>query len=459
MDDEKQTHIRLERGEWTLQIEDDGTVRGVRHPNYRATFEVVPWTEPQPPAPPPTVIPPPVQPPDLTWLDGRAWRTEAGYQYPLGCSLFSLPLAMKTGNQGIYQDLATLRDGPFDVARIWHVKTYKWGASTRPQDSGHWDHIRQSYEALKSHGLRAMSTLFAGGSEKLTETQRRNYVVKAVEVANEHRDTVMMCELFNEHYSKDGISRKEIRDLGRLAESLADIPIALSAVRSPDDDETKGSVLRDLCGGFGEGFIITHHAPRDDTKEDGDSRMTRQGWHHQYVQDVPEAWIESEPGGPGSSVVSYTDPVIIGEHAANVPMMGGSAYVLHGSWWDGRSRIMDAPNMPRIIETLAYLKDVMPGGLPNSRASSHNRDDHPLLDMRQQRKDRRFVRAYARLGSKEDWVCLTGVRRSVRLQARTRALMVVHDIGTRNDVLYSGSADWTIPADSGTLAYLVHLFD
>ena len=398
------------------------------------------------------------------WFDGKRlediWATPEKSSYPIGASLFWLPRAMKQREIAIADDLDFLREGPFTFARIWHVKDYeKRGLGrTWPTDPGHWGHIEKSYEVLEEHGLKAMSTLFAGGSQQLTQEERKAYVDQAMFVANRHRDTIWCIEIFNEFHTK-GISEGEVRELGQLAASLTDIPIALSAVRPPDDDSTKGSVLRDLYGGLGDDFLITHHANRRNNTEDGDYRMVRQGWHHQFVRDVPRRWIESEPGGSGSSGVSYTNPIVIGAHAANVAFMGGSGYVLHGDWWAGESRIQHAKNMPQIIKTLELVSRILPMGLETWPASSHNAADHPLQAMENQRALRRFVRAYARLSEKEDWVCIIGASGPLTLAPSRRSTMDLWDLHKPTQERRVITRPTTLVSPPQQTSYLVRCYD
>jgi len=407
---------------------------------------------------PPPVRPPQNQKPSRIWLSHRCWRTDAGYQAELGASLFWLPRAMKHNETEVYDDLQFLSDHAFSSARIWHVKDYGKdfpGLRTHPDDPGHWDHIRKSYEALERYGLRAFSTLFAGGSQSMAKGYRERYVDEAVAVAEEYRDTVMMIEIANEYYTK-GMGVSEVGALGKRAADQTDIPVALSAPDVPDDDESEASAIQELYRDSAAS-IATNHWDRDTDTEDGVWRPVRQPWHYRDTKGCPAARINSEPIGPRSSGTSETDPIVLGAAYANTFFCGSSAYVLHTrAGIIGDRRISDEDNMASTVQVLDRVREVLPGDIANRRASSHSKHftDHPLKNIRDQRAH--FVRAFARLSKDEDWVCLIGVSGRVSLEPRTRGQMAVWRIGDPVDAWDHSRGRSSV---DGGGAYLVRLWD
>ncbi len=386
-----------------------------------------------PPIPP---VEPPSTPDGILWLNGSVLQDNNGWRFHIGTSFFAALWAYKYDNERLRTNLKWLADKKiFSYIRVLGcVGPYGWSDRTvDPAWENYYADVSGLTDLVSSYGMRTQWTVI--GDEHLVdnEQKRLDLINGFGNVLTNQREQLELLEVINEYYIK-GLSKNEIRTLGKILKNHLNVPTALSAydIQINDDLYTNSSA-----------DILTIHLDRNTSGTGGTWRPVRQPWEVQFIEHKPRAWFSNEPCGPQSSIYSETDPLRIAMSAAVVQLCGGAAYTLHtgaGIRFGGKedlavgraANFWEVPNIDAICNALRNVLELMPSDIANwSRHNSNgNYPDYPFdtnaLQPYLLRED--FLRAFCAIRGDEFVFLPIRVQRDVPFTARKKMFLEVFEV-------------------------------
>jgi len=331
--------------------------------------------------------------------EGKALADDGGPFLALGASLFWALWGEAHDPERLDRNLSWLADRDFDYVRILGMVGSDTWQDRRidPRAPDYWTVVDRFMDRLARHGLRAEITVFADAEVMMPdEGERAEFAETWARYADEHADQLLFIETANE-YAQNGLEAPEVRDLAGRMNALTDVLVAASTPRAPwpvEAADPPAAADRDamrawqtLYGGP-QADVVTYHFNRA-PGPDGAWRQVALPWRLQFTGiDLPPVWINNEPIGPQSSVVSDDDPVRLAMGAAVTWVSGLAAYTLHtgagvrgGGQADlARGRVANLWETPRIDEIAAMLAAVrrtLPADVPNWERISPGGAGHP----------------------------------------------------------------------------------
>lgn len=328
-------------------------------------------------------------------LEGRVMADDDGPHLALGASLFWAVLGAAAEPDRLRANALWLRERGVDFVRVM-VDTTDWSAiyeggpgrsdtpahdrRTNPLWAGFPAALASTRDILAECGLRVAWTIFGGN--QLDALQRERAAADLLEVCRQRPETVQYIEISNENNGA-GLSLGEYKRYV-IAFERAGFLVAPTSV-------THGPV--NLYANCPTASLATMHFER--TRGDNGWRPVRQGWgypdeYREHFGPLPMAWVSGEPIGPGSSVASETDPLVLAMQAVHTWLLGGCAHVVHfgaGIFGVpthhpvGGPRPANVWEQESLAETLSFIQQyrtLLPTDLPNWARTRHGRRDHPF---------------------------------------------------------------------------------
>lgn len=409
--------------------------------------------------PSPTEPTPPVhRRPGLVRAEGRLWRDDEGFFFPLGGTLFPLLSVLRSDPDKAAKNLALFRDHRFDYVRILcEVGGGFWSENPSRAIDPRWPDYRatlaKGIDLAWDHGQRVELTLVGGGTPAM-DGQAFDYmrlaeaVVEVVKDGRLHR--VMNLEVANENQIKD--DAKLVQVLTYLRQQLPHLVAGTDATNAKHDGEVDGTTWF-----FNQGANLgTLHLSRDAKKIERLIRPIRQSWD---FRGFGRALSANEPIGPLSSVAEDRDPQRLAFNRAVGILNGLGAWVLHNGAGvylkpdpaHGRpADLWDVPGIERIMDVVRGVDSYLPADLPNWLHYNHGWTGEPThadsiwVDDKAGVSDHGVVRNYqARSGGR--WVAFPlGIRHHVFLTVADRSEVEVIDLGgqgvVKRQVMQAGEA-------------------
>lgn len=233
----------------------------------------------------------------------------------------------------------------------------------------YWDQLRALIdEGSDRHGLRAQITVFADADLMPNPQQRRAHLERLIrDVVRGRESKILLIEIANEAWQNgfpgdDGV--RELRDLASLANSLTEVPIAISSNQGGPGAEVSDLAAFDRTYQNSGADLATWHFSRDKSPDWG-WKPVYDCWAYGTRPDCPPA-VSNEPIGPGASVATEREPSRLVAAAAFAFAAKLPLYVFHSeAGVYGQSRFEDTPGIDRFH---AFVR-VLPPDLPSWQRS------------------------------------------------------------------------------------------
>lgn len=366
--------------------------------------------------------------------EGRLWKDDDGYFFPLGNTLFWALRGWKYERDRLKQNMQFLAEHMWDYIRI--LGEVGWpGNSILPDE---W----QDYEQLlgevidcayDEYGLRTQLTIVGGGSN----TDYVKLASRVVNVVRSRQEKLHSIEISNEFQIKDQGKADRMMvilkgQLPRVLVAFTDAPNAgLPEVEGTESYLKKGAT-------FG-----TLHLQRDSRPADGVWRTVRQSWDFKGIGELLD---HNEPIGPGSSVAQTKDPLILAMLRAVGIMNGLGSFVLHNaagifgqpntnhSGGYRPANLWEMENIEPIMKAVAEVEQYLPHDIANWQHFNHHWDGHPLVPDNIWSdtgegvdKSHGVVRAYAVRKGNEFIVMPIGIKEYVEMKAAFNCIFDICD--------------------------------
>lgn len=299
----------------------------------------------------------------LVRRENRAVRDDGGLFHPLGLTFFWAMQGWKH-ERDRFKANAEWAASRVDYLRI--LTEVGWLGREIDPSSPAWSDwstvLQELLDYLRSIGLRVELTLVGKG----TKTDYLWLTNEVCNILHGREDVVMDIECVNEYdIGGDGVPIHFMQNMARILRDRTPHIVALS---SPGDWDALERAANEISI---KGY--TFHPDRNPA--DHGWRQVRQGYDFKNVS--PLTVFNNEPAGPGSSVSSQTDPLILAMSRAVGVMCGGAGYVLHtgtGVFGDGKGHPTAGPrpanfweieNIDGIVNALRGVNTILPDGLEN----------------------------------------------------------------------------------------------
>jgi hypothetical protein len=320
-------------------------------------------------------------------IDGRVARDDDGSYRSLGLPVFWAVRGLLDGEtERVRRHFAWVREQGAHFARVF-AETSDWTAircadgvtrdrTTHPSHPRWAAALRETRDLAKACGIRLYLTLFGGN--RLTPAEQERVVGEVIAVGNEAPEVFEGVEVSNENngfHDHDGPRR--MRGFAAMLAAHG-FPVTLTSFVHNEH----------VYPGSAANWTNVHF---ERTYGDEGWRWVRQPWG---------AWVGEggltgpfgtlEPGGPGASVVSDTDPLRVAMAATHTWLCGGTFHVMHcGAGIFGVETIHPTAGFrpanlweqPALAEALAILRGagaLLPDDLANWARCRHGKPEHPF---------------------------------------------------------------------------------
>jgi hypothetical protein len=311
-------------------------------------------------------------------LDAGRFVDEGGAWPALGTSLFWALWGERNDPDRLDRNLAFAASNGVDYIRILSmVGTESWhDRVVDPTSTDYWVVADRLAARAARHGLRLQVTIFADAQVMMPDTAAREQWVDAwARRVSQSPERFILLEVANEYWQNGFDVPAEVARLARRLQAATDVLVAPSAPRCgayPPDAATQDA--RDCIAEWqtlhanGVADIATPHFDRDISGPLGAMGPVCGPLSMRRVpSEVVSAFINNEPIGPQSSVVSDVDPGNLSAAAAVTWGVGGAGYTLHtgagvrgGGTFDverGRSaNLWDVPNVRDTFEAINTVR-------------------------------------------------------------------------------------------------------
>ena len=312
----------------------------------------------------------------------------------LGASLFKAAWAYKYDRAWLESELEFLALHGFDAIRVL-------GVVGDPTKSDYWDGREIDWRwpdygqtiagvtdlAYDQFGLRVQWTIFADAQETIPrEEDRARLVERFIAMSRGREEKILAFEVANEFFKNGFEGATGLRQLGRFAKRLNEatpVPVAISAHR------------RELCGLYAQGVAdfasmhFDHELPYAAwAAVDRPWPEARRRPPFAPCPSLPAIASNNEPRGPGSSVVSRSDPVQLVLSAVNTWLAGLPVYIFHsgpGVRDDPRHETRlrpkhfdELPGAEKLFAGLAEARAYVPEDLPGWRSIGAADAEYPF---------------------------------------------------------------------------------
>jgi len=384
---------------------------------------------------------PPGAPEDLVRVDGATFRDAGGPFNALGASLFWLAWGFEHDRRRLESNLRTLADAGVDFVRALAVvgPGHGWEDRTIDPRAPTWrEAVAGATDlAYDRYGLRVQWTIFGGVDGTPTAAERRRVVDEVIAVVAERPHKIFAVEIANEAFQngfngESGVA--ELRELGKIAASRLDVPVALSS--APGDDACP------TYAGAGVDFATIHY-DRDVSQARPWAPVLRP-WTYPSAFDaacrgaLPRAVSNNEPIGPQSSVAAEGDALRLVLAYVTTFVAGNGAYVLHtgpgirGGGADDRARgrsanIGEFPNAARILGALGAARKALPPGLAGWAHHDASSASAPFGGFQPAIERGTLAGAFSATRGVESVTVVLGLTGQVRLTSRSASVVDVID--------------------------------
>jgi hypothetical protein len=370
---------------------------------------------------------------------GRAFVDDGGPVNVVEATLFWALWGERHDASRLDANLTHLRAHGIHAVRILSMVGAEGWEDRRidPGASDYWTVAERLLDRLARHGMRARVTVFADAQVMMPrQADRMSHAEAWAHLYARRPQDIWAFEVANEPW-QNGFDENEaaLRPLGSTLQRAG----ALVALGSPRLDQ--------VCALYrGWSGIASLHYDRDISGPDGVWRPWAQPWGYpdeyrareRYDGPLPEAVINGEPIGPGSSGVDDRDPLRNAIGLAASFVAGNGAYCFHagcgvrGGGAEDRKRGREADYMdldPALLRGVRTVADLLPSGLARWQRHDTSGAGNPLIGLTQAVANRSVVRVW--VATHEDR--LVGVALGLRgtvtaTAARPMTLNVVHPL-------------------------------
>ncbi len=234
--------------------------------------------------------------------------------------------------------------------------------------------LTELVDMVHSHGLRAQVTIFADAQWIMPDARtRREHLERVMRVLAGREEKIILYEIANEAWQNGFPGETGVGELHELGREAARRSPALLALSSPFDMENRAEGLVRLYAGS-SATIATMHFSRDTRGEMGAWLPVIDCRAFSRLEGLPPI-SSNEPIGPGSSVASEADPVMILSAAAFAFLSGLPMYVFHSA--AGVKAEESFEDMPWLRQ-FGALTRLLPRDLPNWQPFDSGSDGNPL---------------------------------------------------------------------------------
>jgi hypothetical protein len=356
-------------------------------------------------------------------LERRSFVDEQGPFFAMGTTFFWAVRGMRHEQPRFLKNVEYLAGtNAVDYARILSMVAWN-GLEIDPFAPDHFDILGRTVDSLYDNGIRTQLTVFADAQLAMPNVvDREQYVDAIAEFVNDRLHKIQFVELVNE-YPQNGfdIDGVELRGLTQRMSSRCRALVASSTpwFQNESKEEFKAAYQRALAGSE----IGVVHFSRD-FKGDGPYRPIRQPWEYQFEVEhgVPEAFVNNEPIGIRSSVMSDEDPGRLVLGAICTALSGGAGYCLHtGAGVAGvkdpargrEANFWEQENIVGTFNALAKLGDLLPGDISNWRPTNWSPNWNPPMRFLGDAHDYegKIVRSFASVRDNKFFWAPMGVRK------------------------------------------------
>ena len=161
----------------------------------------------------------------------------------------------------------------------------------------------------------------------------------------------------------------ELRDLSLYMKDRTDILVAASAPDGPECERAQAIYAGEIAD------IATIHFDRNISLADQNWRPVRQPWEHEYCEGVPVG-SNNEPIGPGASVSTENDPVVLVAAAINTYVSNLPFYVFHSSAGvRGDENLWEMPG----ADAFTHVSSIVPSDLASWERKNAHWADAPFV--------------------------------------------------------------------------------
>ncbi len=315
-------------------------------------------------------------------LDAGRFVDKGGAWPALGTSLFWALWGERNDPERLEANLAFAASIGVDYIRILSmVGTQSWHDRViDPAATDYWEIVDRLAGRAARHGLRLQVTIFADAQVMMPDNAAREQWVDAwARRASQSPERFILLEVANEYWQNGFDTPAEVARLARRLQAATDVLVAPSAPRcgaypadlSTPEAEDCVAEWRTLHADE-VADVATPHFDRDISGPLGPMGPVCGPLSMRRVPaDVVSAFINNEPIGPQSSVVSDTDASHLSAAAAVTWGAGGAGYTLHtgagvrgGGVFDterGRSaNLWDVPNVRDTFEAINVVRTSPP---------------------------------------------------------------------------------------------------
>jgi len=308
----------------------------------------------------------------VTSLIGNSLRDSRGEFLGLGFTYMEGLGFCRNDRARFESDLAFMSSRGFNYMRIlsevpgacdqdyWYGRSINASTYTCQHGSvaNEWPDYDQQFRdmvdiAYDKYGLRTEVTIFGGAGESFsTYAGRQAHCQRIVNLIAGREHKIAYIEIANEAW-QTGFpwpqGREDLRALCKYVADRTDVLVAITSMNGTNDD------LMDLYLGSAAD-IATEHFTRDTAENNW--IMVRDCWRVQDAVNLGVPAVSSdEPAGPGSSVVSETDPIKLVSAACFAWIAKLPSYVLHSrAGVRGDYRFEDMAG----VNDFRYLQDIIP---------------------------------------------------------------------------------------------------
>ena len=368
-------------------------------------------------------------------LDGRSLADEGGPFNALGASLFWGLWGERYDPDRLDANLEWLAGLGVDFVRVLGmVGSESW--SDRPVDPSapdYWAIVDQFLARLERHGLRVEVTIFADAQIMMPNPVARTRFVDAwAERVDREPDRFVFVEISNEHWQNGLDDIGELRALGRRFADRTEVLLALSSPASGRACGVYAASAADLA---------TVHYPR--TASHGGWGFVAEPWGWPAEYDGPCAGalppaVNNEPGGPGASVRSESDPMRLVMAYVMTFVSQNAAYVAHagagvrgGGLADlavGREAdLYDVSGLETALAGMRSADNYLPAGIANWSRQAPTEASHPFVGFDSAIARGALTAAYAATSGDQFVVAVAGLRRAVTVSVRRSCTIELHD--------------------------------
>ena len=265
-------------------------------------------------------------------------------KFTIGATLFPALWAFANDRGRLQADVETLADGGVDWVRVFGAvgPGGPWdGRTVDPTVAGFPALINGLLDLLRDAGLKVQWTILAGLNKLPKPSDRVGLIDMFAAAASRRPDDIHSWEIANESFI-NGPDDQELRDLAASLKPRVTQPLALSSPPAMNPRALYAGSVADM---------VTYHMPREPLPSLLDA------WSVASITGIASQWMSNEPAGPGSSVYSQPDPLMIALAASAVKLAGGIGYCLHtGAGTYMRTPISAVPSVGEMLTLLQAVK-------------------------------------------------------------------------------------------------------